>query len=152
VGLPPERTALLKASPCKVVTSIPSGIRAVIGAAHMQFMMPRQVAQKIVPLPVTYGLGRQEDRNFDEKVDQAGYLHLSTLEAYVWHMGNLPDRKTLEEVQAMGLPEMLAAPVRRKSPLRRSWVLRVLRRLARMRLLRGVLYRMYNFLFELYAQ
>jgi len=106
----------------------------------------------MVPLPTTYGLGREEDRNLDRRVDQAGYLHLSTLEAYVWHMGNIPDEKTLREVQSLGLPELLASPPHRKSPERQSRFLRAFRPLARSRLLRGALYRLYNFLFRLYSQ
>ena len=143
---------MVPSSPARVATGLRTGISAVIGATHMQFLMPQPVARKILPLPVTYGLGRQEDRSFDQKVDQAGYLHLSTLEAYVWHMGNVLDEKTLREVQSLGLPERLAMPLREKALARKSRWMRFLRRLARLRLLRAAIYRLYNLLFELYAQ
>ncbi len=152
VGLAGERVALLKAAPSRLVTDTRSGVRAVIGAAHMQFLMPRSLAQKILPLPVTYGLGREEDRELDRRVDASGALHLSTLEAYTWHMGNLPDEKTLAEVRSLGLAEMLAGPARARSAARKSVLFRLLRRLARLPLLRGAVYRLYNLLFELYAQ
>jgi len=152
VGLSSDRTALLQKTDVMVVTRLDLGVHAVLGATHMQFLMPSEVARKMVPLPTTYGLGREEDRNLDRRVDQAGYLHLSTLEAYVWHMGNIPDEKTLREVQSLGLPELLASPPHRKSPERQSRFLRAFRPLARSRLLRGALYRLYNFLFRLYSQ
>jgi glycosyltransferase involved in cell wall biosynthesis len=152
VGLSPERAEKLKATLARVVTARQAGVRAVLGATHMQFIIPRVVAREIVPLPVTYGLGRQEDHNFDLQVDRAGALHLSTLEAYVWHMGNLPDEKTLAEVRSLGLPELLDLPVRRQAPVHRNPLMRLLRRLARLPLLRGAVYRLYNLLFELYAQ
>lgn len=152
VGLPADRTARLQKTNFMVVTRLDLAVQAVLGATHMQFLMPSEVARKMVPLPTTYGLGREEDRNLDRRVDQAGFLHLSTPEAYVWHMGNIPDEKTLSEVHRLGLPEMLATPLRRKSPERQSRLLRAFRPLARSRLLRGALYRLYNFLFRLYSQ
>jgi len=152
VGLSPERVAQLQRAEVRVVTAREAGVQAVLGATHMQFIMPRAVAQKVVPLPVTYGLGRQEDHNFDLQVDRAGALHLSTLQAYVWHMGNVPDEKTLAEVRGLGLEEVLAGPARRKTPGRKNLFLRSLRRMARLPLLRSLVYRLYNLLFELYAQ
>jgi len=152
VGLPAARTALLQKTHFMVVTRPDLAVQAVLGATHMQFLIPAEVAHKMVPLPTTYGLGREEDRNLDRKVDQGGYLHLSTLEAYVWHMGNVPDKKTLTEVQNLGLPEALAASPHRKPPEAASRLLTALRPLTRSRFLRGILYRLYNFLFQLYSQ
>jgi hypothetical protein len=152
VGLSAERTAQLQETHFAVATRLDRGVQAVLGASHMQFLMPREVAHQMVPLPTTYGLGREEDRNLDRKVDQAGYLHLSTPEAYVWHMGNVPDEKTLGEVQSLGLTELLGSPPSKKPPREPSRLLATLRPLARSRLLRGILYRLYNFLFRLYSQ
>ena len=152
VGLSPDRTAQLQATQFAVATRRDLSVQAVLGASHMQFLMPGAVAHQMVPLPTTFGLGRQEDRNLDLKVDQAGYLHLSTLEAYVWHMGNVPDEKTLDEIQSRGLTELLKSPPARKSPPGESRLLAALRPLARSRLLRGVLYRLYTFFFRLYSQ
>jgi hypothetical protein len=152
IGLSPEKVEKLSRAPARVVTAREAGVQAVLGATHMQFIIPRRVAQNVVPLPVTYGLGREEDHNFDLQVDRTGALHLSTLEAYVWHMGNVPDEKTLAEVRSLGLEEMLAGPARRKAPARGNIFLRMLRRLARLPLLRGAVYRLYNLFFELYAQ
>ncbi len=151
VGMSPERLERLKAVPSRIITDLETGAQAVLGATHMQFVIPRSIARKIVPLPVTYGLGREEDRNLDLRVDRCGALHLSTLEAYVWHMGNVPDEKTLAEVRSMRLVEMLAMPPRSKPATRKSGLLRLFRRLARLRLLRGLTYRAYSFLFEVYA-
>ncbi len=152
VSMSPDRIAKLKNTASRVVVDRKTGQQAVIGATHMQFLIPRSIAQKVIPLPVTFGLGRAEDHNFDLRVDQAGALHLSTLEAYVWHMGNIPDEKTLEEVRGMGLPEMQAPAVRGKASTPHSLFIRICRRLARGRVLRGIVYRLYSFLFQIYAQ
>lgn len=151
VGLDSDRLKTIQNKPSRLVTCRENGVRAVIGATHMQFTIPRSVAQKIVPLPVTYGLGRLEDRNLNLKLDAAGYLHLSTLDAYVWHMGNVPDKKTIDEVQTMGLLEMLSAPS--PKPLKTGgWALRVTKRIARIGIFRAMINRLYDFLFKLQAQ
>lgn len=151
VGLDQKRLKAIKNTPSRLITCRENGVRAVVGATHMQFTMPRLVAQEIVPLPVTFGLGRAEDRNFNLKVDAAGFLHLSTPEAYVWHMGNVPDRKTIEEVQTMGLLEMLSVPLQK--PVKTGgWALRIIKRVARIGIFRAIVLRLYDFLFKLYAQ
>jgi hypothetical protein len=152
VGLDPEKLALLKADKSVVATCRENGVMAVMGASHMQFVIPRSVAQKMIPLPVKYGLGREEDRRLNLKIDEAGFLHLSTLHAYVRHMGNVLDEKTMNELGRMGLLELPTAPPRNLTPGKMSWHKRLLRRLAQMRFLRPVIYRLSNFLFELYAR
>jgi hypothetical protein len=152
VGLPQQKVARLKAQPVQVATTLPAGIQAVLGATHMQFIIPRTVARKVIPLPVTYGLGRQEDQFFDLQVDRSGALHLSTLQAYVWHMGNVLDEKTLAEVRSLGLPELFGRPAGRPGHGSRSPARRVLFRLARLPGVRGLISHVYNWLFELYAQ
>lgn len=73
-------------------TPLPSiasrGAQAVVGASHMQFLTTRQVARQVVPLPASKGLLRSETMALDYKIDDLGYLHLSTLKPYVFHMGN----------------------------------------------------------------
>ncbi len=75
------------------------GTRAVIGASHMQFLIRQQVARRVVPLSATKGLLRKETMSLDFKVDELGYMHLSTTEPYVYHMGNTITDDLREEVQ-----------------------------------------------------
>jgi len=81
------------------ITDIRSSTNAVIGATHMQFIIPREVARQLIPLPVSKGLQRTETTSLDREIDKLGYLHLSTQDNYVMHMGNLIDEKLLAEVQ-----------------------------------------------------
>jgi glycosyltransferase involved in cell wall biosynthesis len=85
--------------PC--ITDLRSNTKAVVGATHMQFIIPRGIARQLLPLPVTKGLHRAETTSLDRKVDELGYLHLSTQENYVMHMGNMINAKLLSEVQAL---------------------------------------------------
>jgi hypothetical protein len=151
VNLDIKRSNAIKKNSTHLITCKDNGVRAVVGATHMQFTMPRIVAQEILPLPVKFGLGRAEDRNFDRKVDMAGYLHLSTPVAYVWHMGNIPDKKTMSEVQSMGLLAMLSVPMNK--PARTTgWIFRILKRIVRIGIIHGIVFRIYNFLFKIYAE
>jgi hypothetical protein len=88
--------------PC--ITDLRSNTNAVIGATHMQFIIPRDLARDLVPLPVSKGLYRKETMSLDQKIDDLGFLHLSTQENYVVHMGNMVNAKLLTEVQALDGP------------------------------------------------
>jgi glycosyltransferase involved in cell wall biosynthesis len=87
-----------------------SGVQAVLGASHMQFLIPRQVARQVAPLPASKGLLRAETISLDHKVDELGYLHLSILENYVFHMGNSFTEKLLNELRQAGLNQPASAP------------------------------------------
>ncbi len=127
-----------------------SGVRAVIGATHMQFLGPRAVLQQALPLPATLGLSPEEDQVLDKRVDDHGHLHLSTPEPYVYHMGNQVDEIALGakiENSAVTAHQPVAASNDRW-PLK--W--RIIASLARSSLLRGFFTRLYNRLFQIYSQ
>ena len=86
------------------ITDLHSNTTAVIGAAHMQFIISRDLAREVVPLPVSKGLYRKETMSLDHKIDDMSYLHLSTKENYVMHMGNMINPKLLNEVQSLEGP------------------------------------------------
>jgi hypothetical protein len=145
-----EQLETLKKNQYKFVTQLKTGVQAVVGATHVQFIIPRQVARQVVPLPAMMSLSRKEDLNFNQTVDRLGYYHLSTTEPYYYHMGNRLDPTVQSEVAQMGLREVLQAPVKKeKAVTRRS--IRFLRKLSRLPLLRSLTYRAYKLLFELYS-
>lgn len=86
------------------ITDLHSKTTAVLGATHMQFIIPRDLARKLIPLPVSKGLYRKETMSLDHKIDELGYLHLSTKDNYVMHMGNMVSAKLLSEVQDLDGP------------------------------------------------
>jgi hypothetical protein len=77
------------------------------GAAHFQFMAPRSVLQKIIPLPSEQPM--RGERALDIAINDMGLLRLTTDRALVQHLGNIPP--------AQGLRRAPAA--QRKSLLRR---------------------------------
>jgi glycosyltransferase involved in cell wall biosynthesis len=121
---------------------------AVIGASHMQFIIPREVARQVVPLPATMGLRRAETMSLDKKVDELGYLHLSTQKPYVFHMGNTLNHRLMDEVRQVireNAPRSRMTPgaAGRDSPLRG-----LVTRLVRHPRFNKQFLRLYNFLFQ----
>jgi hypothetical protein len=151
-GYSPEKADAFKKNRYKVITNKQTGVQAVIGASHVQFLIPREVARQVVPLPATMSLSRKEDLNFNQAVDRKGYTHLSTLEPYYYHMGNTLDHNVLKDIAGMGLDEFLQASPQKQLPRKTGWGLRFLKRLARLPLLGSIVYRSYKLLFEIYSQ
>ncbi|NPA27412.1 MAG: glycosyltransferase family 2 protein, partial [Chloroflexi bacterium] len=85
-------------------------VQAVLRATHMQFVMPRDVAQRVVPLPVRGALHRDDDRELHKRVEQLGRWQLSTLKSYVYHMGNTPWHPTPEAWASHAQPQNTATP------------------------------------------
>jgi glycosyltransferase involved in cell wall biosynthesis len=132
--------------PC--ITDLRSSTNAVIGATHMQFIIPREVARQLIPLPVSKGLQRTETTSLDRKIDKLGYLHLSTQDNYVMHMGNVIDEKLLSEVQEFDgslnfntSPEDLVLS-------KRSVLFRLVLRLLRVPSINRFFMRVYDFLYR----
>jgi hypothetical protein len=93
-----ELAERFRQTPLPAVTNRQKGVQAVLGASHMQFIIPRQVARQVTPLPATRGLLRKETMSLDYRTDELGYLHLSVLKPYVFHMGNTVNEQLLNEI------------------------------------------------------
>jgi glycosyltransferase involved in cell wall biosynthesis len=63
-----------------------AGKTAFIGAAHFQFVANKQVLNTLTPLKMDRPMGQV--RSLDEKLNEAGYLRLTTAERLVKHLGN----------------------------------------------------------------
>lgn len=87
----PEQAKKYHAMKLKVINTEKNDFKAILGASHMQFLMPARLAKSILPLPYRSGLSQEEDRQLDLRIDQNGKLHLSTLKPHVVHMGNVLD-------------------------------------------------------------
>jgi glycosyltransferase involved in cell wall biosynthesis len=87
----------------QVIKTQKGDFKAILGASHMQFLMPAKLAKSILPLPYRSGLSQEEDRQLDLRIDQSGRLHLSTLEPLVVHMGNVLDDWVTGLVNAAGI-------------------------------------------------
>jgi glycosyltransferase involved in cell wall biosynthesis len=104
IGADEELSARFTDMDLPSITDLRSNTTAVIGATHMQFIIPQKIARDLVPLPVSKGLFRKETMSLDHKIDEIGYMHLSTKENYVMHMGNSVSTKLRSEVQALDGP------------------------------------------------
>jgi hypothetical protein len=159
VGLETENIEGLKQKPVQVVERTGTGVRAMIGQSHMQFVLPRSVARRIRSLPSSHALFREETKKINVYIDELGLVQLTSLEAYVYHMGNRLDETTLDEIRRMNLDAILKdssvkqdTPSRLQIPSSKKRAMRVLGRLAHIPLFKKTLQRFYNFLFEYYAQ
>lgn len=132
--------------PC--ITDLRSNTNAVIGATHMQFIIPREVARQVVPLPVSKALHRSETITLDRKIDDLGYLHLSTQKNYVMHMGNTINEKLRSEMREMD--ESLKHNENREELIlsNRSVMFRLAMRLARNSSINNFFLRIYDFLYR----
>ena len=91
INAAPEQSAKYHSMQLHEIKTKKDGFTAVLGASHMQFLIPAAFAKSITPLPYRSGLSQEEDRQLDLRIDQSGKLHLSTLVPYVVHMGNVLD-------------------------------------------------------------
>jgi len=83
------------ALPC---VQAPNGVRAFIGSGHHVFVMPREVARRLPPLPVYSALSTSSDRELHQRLEELGYVQLSTSRAFVYHMGNTPEVPALSRL------------------------------------------------------
>jgi glycosyltransferase involved in cell wall biosynthesis len=159
VGLEAQSIEELKQKPVQVVEENKTGVRALIGQSHMQFILPRAVARRIRPLPASHALFREETKKINAYIDELGLVQLTSQEAYVYHMGNRLDETTLDEIHRMNLDAILQrspgihyTPSQPQGLPYKKRAMQVLGRLAHIPLLKKTLQRFYNFLFEYYAQ
>jgi hypothetical protein len=159
IGMEFEDIEALKQKPVPVVEETRTGVRALIGQSHMQFILPRAVARRIRALPASHALFREETKKLNAYIDQLGLVQLTSLEAYVYHMGNRLDETALHEIRRMNLDAILQrSPVKTSMPSQvrvlppKKRAMQFVGRLARIPVFKKTLRRLYNFLFEYYAQ
>ena len=85
----------------------------------------------------------------DRRVDERGFLHLSTLEPYVYHMGNQVDEIAQQEEIQIDLNSHTVRSQSRRNVTGR-W-LAIVAWLARSRFLRGFFTKLYHRLFQIYS-
>jgi glycosyltransferase involved in cell wall biosynthesis len=127
-----------------------TGVEAYMGGnSHGQFLGPRDVLLQLLPLPSGLQLSREQDTYQDRRIDELGYLHLTTTVPYIYHMGNVLDPEIVVEVNKLRrlLPASTAvrSKARRKTNL--SW--KILVQAYRIPFLRKMMLRLYNNLYEI---
>ncbi len=130
------------------ITNLRSSITAVLGATHMQFIIPRDLARRLIPLPVSKGLYRKETMSLDHKIDELGYLHLSTKDNYVMHMGNMVSAKLLSEVQNLDGPIEINTNLENLVLSNKTGLFRIVLRLSRIPTINQFFLNVYDFLYR----
>ncbi len=108
INAPPEMAAKYHATHLERIRVEKDGFQAGFGASHMQFLITSKLAHQILPLPYLSGLNQEEDRQLDLRIDQKGALHLSTIEPYVVHMGNVLDEWVQDLASETGIDHDLS--------------------------------------------
>jgi len=147
IGASEELAAQFYQKPLPAITNKANQLQAVIGASHMQFLIPSKVARQVTPLPSTKALLRAETMALDYKIDDLGFLHLSTLKPYVFHMGNTLNDRVRDAAGTVDLPsiqERSAGRSGRAVSPSKSWLSALAKRPRFNRFFR----RIYNLLFQ----
>ncbi len=132
------------------VTNSDTGVEAYMGGnSHQQFLGPRDKLLQLLPLPSGLQLSREQDTYQDRRLDELGYLHLTTTVPYLYHMGNTVDPEIVLEVNKIqrnvSAEILVNSKARRKNNL--GW--KFLVGLYRYQPTRRMLLRLYNNLYEI---
>lgn len=90
-----------------------TGGRAVTSATDMQFMLRKEVARRLVPMPIAGALTAKDAIEIPRGIEDLGYWILSTEEPLVWHMGNSIAGQHITEIDQLkdgSLPIRSAKP------------------------------------------
>ena len=85
----------------EVVRLTKNGVSAFATSTHCQFVVSKAAVATVLPLDP--GGRAVETHRFDEQLDRAGFIRLSTVRPFVQHMGNHLSPQTLERVAESGL-------------------------------------------------
>jgi hypothetical protein len=96
-----EQRAFFKGQKLTVASNRQVGRRAVTSATDMQFMLHREVARKIVPLPIAGALTGKDAIEIPLGIENIGYWILSLEEPLVWHIGNTLSGRNLPEIEQL---------------------------------------------------
>ncbi len=152
-GINPEKEKIYRQMLLDQVEHVPSGVKAILGGnSHQQWLARREVIRQILPLPAALQLSRKEDTYQDQRLDELGYLHLTTTVPYLYHMGNSIDEEIKPEVARLEIPEGQERPAgEQKAPQKKNLVFRLLAWLSKNKTARRGLVRLYNTLYQIFS-
>lgn len=148
-GINPEKTHEYGQMLLDRVEALESGVEAILGGnSHTQWLARKEVIARILPLPAATALSRKEDTYQDQRLDELGYLHLTTTRPYLYHMGNTLDPEILPEINQLNQPALAqpAAPAAARSKAHPVW--KLLAALNRRPAARRLLLRLYDNLYQ----
>jgi hypothetical protein len=96
-----DQRAFFRQQKLTVAANLQDGRRAVTSATDMQFMLHREVARKLVPLPIAGALTGKDAIEIPLGIEKIGYWILSLEEPLVWHIGNTLSGRNLPEIEGL---------------------------------------------------
>lgn len=99
INASPEQRALFHQTRLQVVESPDGALQAVTSATDMQFMLPRTLARKLVPLPIAGALTAVDAIEIPRGIEALGFWILSSAEPLVRHMGNTVIDSQSDEIE-----------------------------------------------------
>ena len=96
-----EQRAFFKGQKLAVAVNTSADRRAVTSATDMQFMLRKEVARKVVPLPIAGALTGKDAIEIPLGIENVGYWILSLEEPLVWHIGNTISGMNVPEVERL---------------------------------------------------
>ena len=148
LGASDELAAQFRSMILTMVEQMDSHTRAVIGSTHMQFVTRSSIIKRVLPLPANMALYREEDHVLDQRLDEMGALHLSTLEPYVVHMGNSITPELRFEMANLVHLDSQSKQNESKKPGKLSWKRELLRKISKNKSIRKRLLSIYQSLFD----
>ncbi|MGD8822304.1 MAG: glycosyltransferase family A protein [Anaerolineales bacterium] len=76
-----------------------SGVEAFVTGAHFQFMIRKEIIQPYLPFKYSRPMG-PDVAQFDQAIDDHGYLRLAVTQRSVYHIGNRLDDEVIKDVLA----------------------------------------------------
>jgi hypothetical protein len=140
----------------QIATNKNVGVEAIVGASPFQFIGYKTMLEQITPLSTATAM--KGDRQIFIRMEQLGFLQLSTPQAYVYHMGNELDETVVREIQRDGLNDisgklaLQANSSQSQSSSAKRLILGIMNQIGHIPFFKKMIQRLYNLLFEYLAQ
>lgn len=151
-GATEERTQFYREMLLDKVRNTQTGCEAYLGGnSHQQFLARREVLQQILPLPSGLQLSREQDTYQDRRIDELGYLHLTTTIPHLYHMGNTVDPEIVPEINRLQIEGRPVNGENKKSGQKNNFFWKALVWLSHKPRPRRWLLRLYQNLYEVFS-
>jgi hypothetical protein len=151
LGADESHTQTILKTEVPLIHSLEGVPQAYSGASHMQFLAKRDLVRQILPLPAKMALSTEEDRAFDTRLDERGWLRLTTMLPYVVHMGNHIEDSLLPEIKLLGDIDEAIDNRQKSIDYKKNFLWKVLVAMNHVGFIRKIFKRIYMNLFELYS-
>jgi hypothetical protein len=101
INATPEQRQIFQQTRLQAAVHEATGLRAVTGATDMQFMLRREAARQLIPLPIAGALTAKDAIEIPRGIENLDYWILSSDEPLVRHMGNTVIGRGITELEVV---------------------------------------------------